>query len=304
MDEPISWFDGGASPHIGHLNNGRRPLAPAVTNGRAPVAMGIILDRCGCAAMGSEPRWDFLIADGHAVQRVGRIRSFRLPVAKVSCYEPRQTALALLYEAGLLQDAGAEEVVSAFSRNDYEDLLEDLVAGDLGVTSTSPALLLDAVASILGVLHRARYPGEAPVVLDDLMDPDESRAYLLHVAETAEGWVLDWEPLIQAVLVDRICGLPAPTVAARTINGIADGIARVAQIHDAPFVALWGDLLDNRRFREALEGRLKRQGQRVLPTTLIAPEDPERVLGRIAAAMEQQPSGLRNPNGGQGYAYA
>jgi hydrogenase maturation protein HypF len=96
--------------------------------------------------------------------------------------------------------------------------------------------------------------------------------------------VLDWGPLLEAVLVDVRRGLPAGTVSGRFHNALVEGILAVAAAVGEPRVALTGGCFQNRVLTERAAARLGRAGFEVLLHRRVPANDGGISLGQIAVA--------------------
>ena len=96
--------------------------------------------------------------------------------------------------------------------------------------------------------------------------------------------VLDWRPLVEAVLADRKRGTPGSVIAARFHNALAEGIERVARELEQAVVALSGGCFQNRLLVERVQSRLEAAGLRVLLHRQVPPGDGGISLGQVAVA--------------------
>ena len=87
-------------------------------------------------------------------------------------------------------------------------------------------------------------------------------AYPLSVMAGPAPMVLDWGPLLEAVLVDVRRGIPAGVVAGRFHNALVEGILAVATGVGEPRVALTGGCFQNRILTERAAARLEGAGFR------------------------------------------
>jgi hydrogenase maturation protein HypF len=96
--------------------------------------------------------------------------------------------------------------------------------------------------------------------------------------------LLDWQPLIEALLHDVRTGVPTGTLAARFHNGLAAAIVAVAHAVGQPRVALTGGCFQNRLLLERSASRLRRAGFDVLLHRQVPPNDGGISLGQVAVA--------------------
>ena len=141
--------------------------------------------------------------------------------------------------------------------------------------------------------NRAR---EAAIRLEHIADASETGAYPFALIARADGLVLDWEPLIRAVLDDVAQGIAPAIMAARFQNGLIRAIVEIARTVDQPRVALTGGCFQNRLLTEGACAALSAAGFDVLMHRQTPPNDGCVSLGQVAVAAAQ----LRDKNGPHG----
>jgi hydrogenase maturation protein HypF len=252
-------------------------------------ALGVTWDGTGWGPDGTVWGGEFLLGDAEGFERVAHLRPFRLPGGEASVREPRRTAVGLLREA--LGPAWAERddlaPVRAFGPRE-RGVLERILERGLGSPLTSSAgRLFDAVAALAGLGDTITFEGQAAMHFEFAADPDERGAYPLAVRPApAPGapLVLDWEPLLHAVLEDVARHASAGVIAARTHNGLVLAIAEVARVVGVPRVVLSGGCFQNRRLAGGTLTALEAAGHEVLLHRLVPPNDGGVSLGQAAVA--------------------
>ncbi|MCI0477944.1 MAG: hypothetical protein L0Y55_17010, partial [Anaerolineales bacterium] len=96
--------------------------------------------------------------------------------------------------------------------------------------------------------------------------------------------VLDWQSLLESVLVDLSRGVERGIIAARFHNALVEAIVAVAQKIGEPNVALSGGCFQNRLLTERAATRLTQAGFRVLLHRHVPPNDGCISLGQVAVA--------------------
>jgi hydrogenase maturation protein HypF len=96
--------------------------------------------------------------------------------------------------------------------------------------------------------------------------------------------VLDWRPLLAAVVDDVRTARPVSTIAARFHNALTEGIVRVCEAVGNGTVALSGGCFQNRRLTEATCAALTARGFEVLLHRQVPPNDGGISLGQITVA--------------------
>jgi len=232
---------------------------------------------------------EFLLGDAADYARVAHVRPFRLPGGEAAVREPRRTALALLLESRgpSVLSRGDLESVGAFTRAECDVLARMLARGVNAPVTTSAGRLFDAVASLLGLVQRSAFEGQAAMAVEAaaLAAPAGAGAYPFPLVER-EGapTLLDWEPLVDALLEDRAKGTPAGVMAARFHAALADGIVAVAQRAGSSRVALTGGCFQNKLLTEQAAQRLQAAGFQTLLHAAVPPNDGGIGVGQVLVA--------------------
>jgi hydrogenase maturation protein HypF len=255
-------------------------------NAASGPALGVTWDGTGYGTDGSVWGGEFLRGDAGGFTRFAHLRPFRLPGGEAAVREPRRAALALLFEV-FGSDALAREdlaPVRAFSPNERTLLARMLEGGLNAPVTTSAGRLFDAVAALLGLAQKACYEGQAAMALEAAADPRENAAWPLPlVPREGAPALLDWEPLLRALLDDLKRGVNAGRLAARFHNSLVEGIARTAEAAGETRVALTGGCFQNRLLLERAAERLSALGFTVLLHREVPPNDGGISLGQVLA---------------------
>ena len=250
----------------------------------APV-LGVSWDGTGLGLDGTVWGGEFLLATGGAsFQRVAHLRQFRLPGAEAAIKQPRRCALGLLFE--MWGD-------KALRRNHLAPL-RDIPRADLAVIgqmlarglnsplTSSAGRLFDAGASILGLRQQAGYEGQAAMALEFAAGGETHAAYPFHL-RAGPPLVLDWQPMIEAMLADD---QPAGVRAARFHATLAEMVVAVAQRMAERRIVLTGGCFQNRLLTETCVQRLVDAGFQTYWHQRIPPNDGGLALGQIVAAQK------------------
>jgi len=253
----------------------------------APV-LGIIWDGTGYGPDGTVWGGEFLLGGFLEVSRMAKLRPFPLPGGEKAIHEPRRSALGILHSSGMDLHSSGDFTRTAFTEEEQR-VLNRAVDHRLNSPMTSSAgRLFDALASLLGLCQRSRFEGEAAMLLEFAADPHERGAYLMAYREPdwqAQGAaILDWEPMVEAALLDQLQGVPLTTIAARIHNGFVDAMARTAEMAGVETVALSGGCFLNHRLLTDAAQALEKQGHQVLVNRQVPPGDGGIALGQIAVA--------------------
>ncbi len=262
-------------------------------------ALGIAWDGTGLGTDGAIWGGEFLVGNAGGYERVAHLRPFMLPGGDAAAQEPRRVALALLYE---IYGEQAFELDLAplrhFSTGDRRVLAQVLKRRVLAPTTTSMGRLFDGIASLVGLPQVVTFEGQAAIRLEHAADVTEQGSYPLVLktdeleltSQSPAPLVLDWEPLVHAVLEDVQRGAGIPLIAARFHNGLVRAMVEVARAvsqrlaNRQPAVALTGGCFQNRLLTERALDALRRAGYVVLMHQQTPPNDGCVSLGQVAIA--------------------
>ena len=281
-------------------------LAACLAENRlAGPALGVIWDGTGYGADGTIWGGEFLLGDAAAYTRVAHLRPFRLPGGEAAIREPGRIALALLWELNGEAGLGREYLlpVQAYRPAERRLLGQMLSRGVNSPLTTSAGRLFDGVAALIGLRQRVNFEGQAAIALEFVADETVRDAYPFALLGRPEGpavpdggatalpfappagpLILDWQPLVEAILADLRRGVPASIMAARFHNALVEAILAVAQAVAQPRVALSGGCFQNRLLTERATRRLRSAGFEVVLHRLVPPNDGCISLGQVAVA--------------------
>jgi hydrogenase maturation protein HypF len=273
-------------PSLGVQHHHAHLVSCLAENGASGSALGVTWDGTGYGTDGTVWGGEFLRGDAAGFTRFAHVRPFRLPGGEAAVREPRRAALAVLFEV-LGGDALSREdlaPVRAFPPHERALLAQMLETGLNAPLTTSAGRLFDAVAALLGLSQQTRYEGQAAMALEAAADPREDAAWPLPlVPREGAPALLDWEPLLHALLEDLGRGVNAGRLAARFHNSLVDGIARTAEAAGETRVALTGGCFQNRFLLERASERLSALGFTVLLHREVPPNDGGISLGQVLA---------------------
>jgi hydrogenase maturation protein HypF len=156
--------------------------------------------------------------------------------------------------------------------------------------TSSMGRLFDAVAALCGLPACVTFEGQAAMALEFAADSNVHDAYSLPLRSSANNGVsavLDWEPMIRAILADRSAGVPVAEVAARFHNALAAAAVEAAQMAGCPQVALSGGCFQNVLLTARVEESLLAAGFRVYQHREVPPNDGGIALGQIVIAAKE-----------------
>lgn len=252
--------------------------------------LGCSWDGTGYGPDGTIWGGEFLRATEDSFQRVGHWRTFRLPGGEKAIREPRRTALGLLYEmwGEAAFDRNSWPPVQAFSASELRVLRTMLARGVNSPATSSVGRLFDAVASLVGLRQQVRFEGQAAMELEfALAEEDLEEAYPVGVGEWSgpeAPMVVDWEPLVRALLEEARQGVPVARLSAKFHNALVESIVAVAQWVGEERVVLTGGCFQNKYLTERAVHRLRAEGFRPYWHQRVPPNDGGIALGQAVAA--------------------
>jgi hydrogenase maturation protein HypF len=265
-------------------------LACMAEHGLEGSVLGVAWDGTGFGTDGTVWGGEFLRVTGDGFTRVAHLRPFRLPGGEQAVREPRRSAFGLLHELG--GEAWTERTdlaaVEAFAPPERR-LLRTMVRQRLNSPlTTSVGRLFDAVAALLGLCQRARFEGEAAMALEFAAeDVTEIAPCPFHF--TPDG-IMDWGPLIEAVLKDIVAGETLGRIAAQFHATLAAMVVAAARRVGDERVVLTGGCFQNARLLEPSVTSLRAAGFIPFWPRQVPPNDGGLALGQIIAAARTRSS--------------
>jgi hydrogenase maturation protein HypF len=268
----------------------------------------VIWDGTGYGTDGTIWGGEFLLGDAGGYERVAHLRPFRLPGGDSAVREPRRVALALLWEMFGESALARDDLAPIAALNPAErSLLGQMLAKGVNTpVTTSMGRLFDGVAALLDLHQTVSFEAEAAMALEFVADGGVRDAYPIELLEQGAGsreqgvggelaprplppapLLLDWHPLISALLADLDRRVPIPTIAARFHNALVAAIVAVAQQVGESRVALSGGVWQNRLLTERAARSLRENGFEVILHRQVPPNDGGISLGQIAIAARQ-----------------
>jgi hydrogenase maturation protein HypF len=261
--------------------------------------LGVAWDGAGYGSDGAIWGGEFLLTDGPTFKRVASFRRFPLPGGGSAIKEPRRTALGVLYE---IFGAGSFELENLDPLKSFtapeKSLLRQMMNRGVGSPLTSSVgRLFDAVASIVGLRQRVHFEGQAAMELEFAIGDEKiEEAYpfrISHSEATIDSSsqskiqnpkskiVVDWEPMVLAVLDDMRRTVPVSIVSAKFHNTLAKIIVDIARRVGEERVVLTGGCFQNRYLTERAIKRLQADGVRSYWHQRVPPNDGGIALGQL-----------------------
>lgn len=265
--------------------------------------LGIAWDGTGYGPDGTIWGGEFLKIESHSFQRVAHWRTFTLPGGDIAVKEPRRSAIGLLYEifGEALFSSDRFPPIKTFSEDDLH-LLQTMMKKQLNTfTTSSVGRLFDAVASLLDVRQHTQFEGQAAMSLEFMIiEPSIDKIYPLNIIEPSSAspssqthpsktplealYIVDWEPMVKAILEDRSQQVPLAIISAMFHNTLVDAVLKVAHRIGEKRVVLSGGCFQNKYLTEKTMSRLHNEGFQPYCHQRIPPNDGGIALGQALGA--------------------
>jgi hydrogenase maturation protein HypF len=152
--------------------------------------------------------------------------------------------------------------------------------------TSSMGRLFDAVSSLLGLADAVSYEGQAAMALESIADRDCFAAYEFEV-DFVKG-LIRANPVIQGIVKDLRCSVPASIISAKFHQGVLDLIVRIAMRlrteRALNRVVLSGGVFQNSLLLQRSIEQLESGGFEVFTHRRVPPNDGGIALGQAAVA--------------------
>jgi hydrogenase maturation protein HypF len=256
-------------------------------HGLSGPVIGVAFDGTGYGTDGAIWGGEFLVADYAGFERAAHWGYVPMPGGDRAAREPYRMALAHLLRAFGDWDPRWLPVQAASETE--RRMIRWQIERDVNAPLTSSVgRLFDAVASLVGVRHRARYEAQAAMELEALADGVTADVpYPLTIAGGAP-LVIEPGPIVAAVVRDRAAGTPPPVIAARFHATVAQAVVQVCgrlrRTTGLGRVVLSGGVFQNVTLLTAACRGLGAAGFEVATHHLVPPNDGGLALGQAAVA--------------------
>jgi len=288
--------------HFAHV------LSCMAENELSPPLLGVSWDGTGYGLDGTIWGGEFFHVLSCGSVRIAHLRTFRLPGGDKAVKEPRRAALGVLFEVFGKEAFAMHDLptLAAFSGVELKSLQSMLDRSLNSPLTSSAGRLFDVVASLAGLRQQVRFEGQAAMELEFALEKTHSEeAYpivLLHpdgdlkapaaelrpeIANLKSPLVLDWAPLIRAVMADARVGTEPGKISARFHNALVQSIIDVARLVGESRVVLTGGCFQNRYLTETAVTGLQEAGFRPYWHQRVPPNDGGIGLGQAVAAICQ-----------------
>ena len=249
-------------------------------NGLRGKVIGVALDGTGYGTDGQIWGGEFLVADYGGFERRAHLRYVPLAGGDAAVRQPWRPALAYLADT---YGAAAEFPELAIWRDVPESqrkLVRGMIAQRVNTIDTSSCgRLFDAVAAIVGLR-------QAAIELETIAADGVADGYPFAL----EGDSVDFRPAIERIVAEVRAGTPAPMIAARFHNTMAEAIMEVCRRLRAQEklnrVCLGGGTFQNMKLLARALAGLRRLDFEVFIHAQVPPNDGGIALGQAVIATE------------------
>ena len=179
-------------------------------------------------------------------ERVAHLRQAALPGGDAAARYPVQAAAGFLAQLDELPDLTAAPF--KFGPR-YQGALELVRRGVRTFSTTSMGRLFDAAAALLGFVRETTYEGQAAIWVEQLAGQAGRASDVDAYPFPFTNHELDFRPLLESVVSDRIRGRPIHEIARAFQRGIAEGlfsaVRAVSSEHGLRTVVLSGGVFQN-----------------------------------------------------------
>jgi hydrogenase maturation protein HypF len=215
-------------------------------------------------------------------ERVAHLRPAALPGGDAAAKYPVQAAAGCLAQLDELPDLTAPPF-SFPSR--YRDALQLVKSNVRSFVTTSMGRLFDAAAALLGFTREVTFEGQAAMWIEPLAcQASNADAYPFPLV----GEELDFLPLLQSVINDRLRGREQPEIARAFQRGIAEGVcAAVVTLcgtHSTDTIVLSGGVFQNELLLRDLKDLLQPEQLQIWTNHVVPSNDGGISLGQAALA--------------------
>jgi hydrogenase maturation protein HypF len=237
--------------------------------------LGLALDGFGLGPEGASWGGELLWVAGARWKRLGHLRELPQPGGDAAATQPWRMGAAALFALGR-----GDEIATRFAEQAGSAMIAEMLRKGIHSPATSSCgRLFDAACGLLGVVPRASFEGQAPMVLEGLVKTPRT----LRGTWTERDGVLDLWPLL-AELVGRDPREGAELFHGSLIAALADWVRAAAAATGLREVVLSGGCFLNRVLASGLVQELARSGIEAHLPLQLPPNDGAISLGQAWVA--------------------
>ncbi len=195
-------------------------------NGLRGKVIGVALDGTGYGLDGKIWGGEFMIADYAGFERRAHLRYIPLAGGDTAVRQPWRPALAYLADTFGSQAEFPELAIWREIPEAHRKVVRKMLAQNINTVETSSCgRLFDAVASLIGLRQEINFEGQAAIELEMIAAEGAEEFYPFQL----EAGILDFRPAVERIVAEVRAAVPAPLIAARFHNTMAQAIAVVCR---------------------------------------------------------------------------
>ena len=256
--------------------------------------IGVSLDGTGYGDDGSIWGGEFFVGSvRRGFERVAHLRQAALAGGDAAARHPVQAAAGFLAQLDELPDLTA----SPFNFGPRYEAANQLIhRGVRTFATTSMGRLFDTAAALLGFVRETTYEGQAAIWLEQVAKRASNADTYPFPFVDGE---LDFRPLLDAVIQDRIHNRSTAEIARAFQRGIAQGlftaIRAISREHGIPAAVLSGGVFQNELLLADLKPLLENDNLQVWTNHAVPPNDGGISLGQAAIAVFEMDAAKGTP---------
>lgn len=254
--------------------------------------IGISMDGVGLGTDGRIWGFEIMLADLIRFERISHLDYVSQPGGDMATHEPWRMALSYILRY-LDPDSSTDHLplFKTISR-DKISLLTEAISNNINCPLTSSAgRLFDAVAAITGICTHSRFHAEAPMRLENIIDPKVHEAYDLDA-----GDVIDPTTMIREINEDMLAGTALSAISAKFHRAIVNAVIKSALMARSRYgitkVVLSGGVFQNRFLLEHSVRGLSENDLTVFTQSRFPSNDGGIALGQLAIAAKRREKSL------------
>jgi hydrogenase maturation protein HypF len=215
-------------------------------------------------------------------ERAAHLRNAALPGGDSAAQYPVQASSGFLSQIDGLPDL-TQPPFNFTSR--YQSSMQLIRRNVRNFSTTSVGRLFDTAAALLGFVKESTFEGQAAIWIEQLArDSSNFDTYPFPIANES----LDFRPLLEAIVYDRVRGRAISDIARSFQRGVATGTSRIilqlCQDHAIDTVVLSGGVFQNKLLLEDIKLLLELYGLKIWTNRAVPPNDGGISLGQAALA--------------------
>ena len=234
--------------------------------------LGIVWDGTGFGEDQAIWGGEFFNYEKHKMKRLSHFEYVDWIAADKMAKEPRLSLLSML------SDSERETVKHKFSETEWKIYNKMLEGNDLKTSSVGR--LFDAVASLLQIIDKTSYEGEAAMLLENQARSYQGDVFADFLADL-EYENIPTKRLIAALQKAKNEGVSVPQIASSFIHTLALVILKIAKQHDYGTIACSGGVFQNSVLVEKLSQLSQKRGMKLKFNRILSSNDENISFGQL-----------------------